>query len=472
MTEYICVIDTDAKTADSISEATLTLQQELQLKFIHKNNFTELDEFLKHEDQKEAVVTLLITSSDCVANLTTESLKALQTQYRTNIIVTAFEDPLKPLKKIETWPIENLIYKPFDLAILQEHIRFALIKSEKVKTVAVHSSPEKTQIEKIRRYQLTQLSEFGFTLESSNEFILNTAYKFYHLAFVDKKKSSQWAKPISKNNSTYEFIFCEPNLVVSTILRQRIVDAHKSKSALKTVALLGFAANKATTEPKVCIQYSEADDYERLKDFFARKFPKTQIFQLPTPLTKEKLDCDLLITENDYSMEQLKLIFKTQPLFFKVATELFKSRAEAEEKLKTETVRLQKPVDRNFLGRLVTSYFPNTEETDINPPQWFQPVEPALYSEMIEVSELSEAAFVYHRETALKHGDYQEFALTQDDENELRPIKAKIQFVNAAPDADKKYLHQIVFFGIREDLLKKLRLWMLQTHIHQKKSDS
>ena len=472
MTEFICVIDTDSKTAETIYEATLALQQELQLKFIHKNNFKELNEFLNHEDQKDAVIKLLIVSSDCVLNLSAESLKVLQTQYKTKLIVTAFEDPLNPLKKIETWPIENLIYKPFDLAILQEHTRFALIKGQKVKTVAVHSSQEKTQIEKIHRYSLIQLCEFGFTLQSNTEFILNTAYKFYHLVFVNQKKSSLWAKPISKNNSTYEFIFCEPNLIVTTALRSKIADSIKLKTTAKASEWRGFEASKSLTEPKICIQLSNSDDFVKLKDFFARKFPRAQIFQLPTPLAQEKLDCDLLITENEYSADLIQNIFKTAPLLFKVSTDLFKSRTEAEEKLLTETVRLQKPIDRNFLGRLVTSYFPGIAETEKNPFQWFHPSDPALYSEMIEVSELSEAAFVYHRESTLKQGEDQEFALTQDDETELRPIKAKIQFVNTTPDSDKKYLHQIVFFGIRVDLLKKLRLWMLQTHIHQKKSDS
>ena len=89
---------------------------------------------------------------------------------------------------------------------------------------------------------------------------------------------------------------------------------------------------------------------------------------------------------------------------------------------------------------------------------------------MIEVNELSEAAFIYQNDRILPCGEFQEFALTQDDETELKPIKAKIQFADSHPDVENKYLHQVVFFGIRDDMLKKIRLWMLQTHIDHKKS--
>ncbi len=441
------------------------------------NSFAELDLYMTQPENSDQIISLMLISTECLKNITPESLQKLQIQYQTNLIITAFEDPLKPLKKTETWPIENIIYKPFDIAILQEHIRFALLRNEKVKTIAVHSSLEKNNIEKIRPYHLLQLSDFGFTIETTTNHTLNTAYKFYHLCFANEKKTSLWGKAISKtpvkseikNQLIYEFIFCAPSHTVLTNLRHKM---NESKSKNKNIAWHGFEKNISVTEPQIYIQTNASEDFDRLKDYFARKFRSAHVFQLSEIAQKEKLSCDLLICENQFSVNQLDTLFKVSPLCFRISNDIFKTRAEATEILVTETIRLQKPIDRNYLGRMMNSYFPSCIESDPNPVNWFQLSDPVLYSELIEVSELSEAAFTYTRDSLLKHGDYQEFAFSEVDENELRPIKAKVQFASPTPDAEKKYAHQVVFFGIRDDILKKLRLWMLQNHIEHKKSET
>lgn len=469
--ELICVIETDAKLAEIIQGATVNLCKEFDLAFIQKKSLKELDQFLALSENSEATISLLIISQDCIVQTTRESLLALQIQYKTHLVLTAFEDPQKPLKKTETWPVENIIYKPFDTAILQEHIRFSFIRNEKVKTTAVHSSKESTFLEKITPHTLVQLSDFGFTIASNSKYALNETYKFYHHNFVDKRKSSLWAKAISiaqtKDHTTYEFIFSAPSLAVTTSLRLKY---NESKNKIKNPLWLGSDKNKLNYTPSIYLQMSDTEELEKLTGYFSRKFKKAQVRQMPESAQKEKLICDLLISDKDFTNEQLQIYFKTAPLYFKISNAAFKNRADAEKILVTETVRLPKPIDRNYMGRLINSFFPNCEETDPNPMNWFAPTEQILHSAMVEVSELSEAAFTYRRDSLLKRGDSQEFALPQEDETELRPILVKIQHANSNPDTEKKYLHQAVFFGVRDDLLKKLRLWMLQSHINHKKS--
>ncbi len=469
MKEFICAIESDSKIADVIKAATLQLCLDFDLIFVQKNNLQDLDQYLSNNENKDHKLTLLILSSESLTTVNAQTLSDIQKKYNSHLVLTVFDDPLKPLKKTETWPVENIIYKPFDPAILQEHLRFALIKNEKIKTTAVHSSSEKNYIEKIHRQNFIQLSEFGFTIETNVPYELNQPYKFYHLSFVDQKKSSQWVKPISKTDNIYEFIFCAPAASVTTSLRQK---GAESKNKLRLAKWSGFEKNKTITEPKIVIHMTEPEDFEKLNDYFSRKFEKAHISQISEGLLIDKLDCDLLISEKDFTAEQINTIFKNPPMIFRITSETIIERSDCEKVFRSETVRLPKPLDRNYLGRMFNTYFPGCAETDSNPANWFPNLDPALHSEMIEVSELSEAAFTYQNEIQFKRGDYQEFALTQDDENELRPIKSKIQFVDTTPDADKKYLHQIVFFGIRDDLLKKLRLWMLQTHIDHKKSGS
>ncbi len=465
--ELICVVDTDPKIAAAISTATEKLCQDLNLAYLHAHSLNELDQYLAKDENNAQRLALLVLSSDCIQHLNPDELKKIQIQYRTNMILTCFEDPLKPLKKTDTWPVENIIYKPFDPAILQEHLHFALVKNEKIKTIAVHSSPEKNEIEKIRRQYFLQLSEIGFSIESAFSYQFNTAYKFYHLSFVDQKKSSQWVKLLSKKNNVYEFVFCSPTQTVITHLREK---SAASKNKIKNAHWPGHEKNHAVTDPVICIQMTDPEDFERLKDYFNRKFPKSQIIEFPTTPPKEKLKCDLMICENEFTPEQINFVFKTDPLCFRISNDPFPDRAAAEKILSKETLRLTKPIDRNYLGRMINSFFPGCVESDPNPEYWFHLPDPALHSEMIEVNELSEAAFIYQNDRILPRGEFQEFALTQDDETELKPIKAKIQFADSHPDVENKYLHQVVFFGIRDDMLKKIRLWMLQTHIDHKKS--
>lgn len=457
-----------------IKIATAELCKDFNHELVHKTSMKELELFRTEDKLNENVYSLLILSLDTLdPAITADDLKSIQTKYKTNLVITAFQDTLKPLKKTETWPIENLIYKPFDAAILKEHLRFSFIRSEVVKTTAVHSSKDENQIEKIRRHDFLRLSDFGFMIETESEYNLLEPLKFYHSYFLDQKKSSVWAKAVSRLQSdtqiVYEFVFCTPTPGLITKLR---LTGNESKTKLKNVDWAGLEVNKPLLDPHIYIQLNDDSDFERLKDFFKRKFPTATIFEFPKVPEKEKLNCDLFIFENEFTAEQLKAVFVKPPLYFRVTNDPIKSREETVKTLTAETLRLPKPIDRNYLGRMMNSFFPGCVEAEPNPITWFTSAETVLYSELITVSQLSEAAFTYRNESPLERGAHQEFALTQEDESDLKPIQAKIQYVETVPDAEKKFTHQVVFFGIRDEFLKKIRLWMLQTHINQKKSGS
>lgn len=432
----------------------------------------ELETFRSEDKLNENIYTLLILSLEALDPVVTpDYLKDLKTKYKTNLVITAFQDLLKPLKKTELWPIENLVYKPFDAAILKENLRFAFIRGEIVKTTAVHSAKEENRIEKMTRHDFLRVSDFGFMIETYVEYNLLEPLKFYHPYFIHQKKSSVWAKAVSKKSSegtfVYEFVFCAPTAGLITKLRQL---GGESKTKLKNVDWMGFEENKALTAPQIYVQFTDETDFEKLKDFYIRKYPTAVILEFPKTLQKEKLNGDLFIAENEFTTDQLKALFTKMPFFFRVSSDVIKVREDIVKNYATETLRLPKPMDRNFLGRMMSSFFPGCVEAEPNPITWFTSVEHALYSEVVTVSQMSEAAFTFATEPAMNRGDNLEFALTQEDEIDLKPIPSKIQYVDPAADASKKFTHQVVFFGIRDDLLKKIRLWMLQSHINQKKS--
>lgn len=472
---FLCTVDKDTKAAADISNATEKLRQEAKLEYKSFTTLSEFDQFIQSENKKDpakptdAEISLLVVSSDVIPNINKEALENLKEKYKAqHLVVSAFYDPLHPLKKIETWPVDNIIFKPFDQAILQEHLRFSSLQGKKITPTAVHSAKENFEIEKIRRYSFTALSEFGFKIISKSNFELNVAYKFYHFIFQDQKRLSLWAKPIYHQGDEYEFIFCCPTPAVITQLRKKSTE---SQTKLKNVIFNGWQKNKDLRKVKIGVELANPDEVTALKSFFSRRYPDVEVIDIVDDKTPPPAVIHLFISEKSFDSKYIQERFGADCLYFYITNEVFKSRKEAEDILHKQTARLAKPLDRHYLSRLLLSYFPSLRDSEPLPIQWFTVQEETLFSETVIAQEFSEAAFVYERETILAPGHYQEFALPHEDENELKPLKAKIQFADDKANATTKlFPHQVVFYGIRDDLLKKIRLWGLQTFIQKKNS--
>lgn len=473
---YLCVIDKDLKSASEIQTASEKLLQESKLTFINFQSFQELDLFIQTESQKdpqkptEIILSLMVISPELIPVLSQDSLQAIKDKYKTLLVLTPFEDPLKPLKKIETWPIENIIYKPFDLNILQEHLRFAAIQGKKLTALAVHSSKESCEIEKIRRYPFAALSDFSFKIKSKTHFEIGRPYKFYHYVFQNQKKQSAWVKAVYKNEDDYEFVLCAPTTTVLGNLRKK---SNEAKDKLKNISFHGLQKNKDLQKVRVALELSSIEEITNLKSFFSRRFPDVEIVELTQNANGfAPTSIHLLISEIKRDTKELSALFGPEVLYFYITNDDFPSRKDAEETMLYETARLRKPLDRHYLSRMLISFIPSLKDTEPVAITWFTVADDSLYSEIIKAQEFSEAAFLYERETILPHGNYQEFALTQEDETELKLLKAKVQYVDEKPQQNKLFLHQVIFYGIRDNLLKQIRLWLLHAHISKKNSEN
>jgi len=115
MNEIICAIDSDTKMVEAINLATQPLCKILNVNFLHKSSLSDLNKYLAESENKNKNLLVLILSSDSLPQINAEELLRVQKTYNTSLIITAFDDVLNPLKKIETWPVDNIIYKPFNL---------------------------------------------------------------------------------------------------------------------------------------------------------------------------------------------------------------------------------------------------------------------------------------------------------------------------------------------------------------------
>lgn len=458
---YLCLIEPDEKTAAQIGQMIEPLLKEKNAQFLHGTTTAELEEKIQIENKPNEPVILLIIAVE-LNNLKNEyTLRDLKERFKTDLVAIAFEDSHCPDHLITSLPVENIIYKPLDAAIMFEHIRFAITKSDLVKTTAVHSLSEKCEIEKIRRFDVVGLSDFGFICKSNSKMDVGQFFKFYHPLFQNGLKQSVWARLVAKTDEQMYFIYCCPNQTITNLLRKRVAD---SKNKLKSAKWKGFEHPTPMPSLTLHINISEAEEKQKLLDYFKRKFPKVTVIDWKPNPKDPKAPSHLLITDQVMTKKNLEQYFTNTPMVFTVSPSPA-SRKEIQTMLDIEAARIQYPIDRNFIGKIITSYFPDTEELDPSVTTWIGSETKLLNSLLVDVTQLSEAAFVYNRTPILERGSLQEFAIPEDDENELKPILAKTQFTADKPGQDQTFTHQIVFFGIRDTSLKKLRLWMRLRHI-------
>ncbi len=395
---FLCLIEPDEKSATHIGQIVEPLCKEKSYQFLKGASFAELDLALKAENRPGEQIVLLIVAIELNEPKNASQLNYFKEKYKCEIAVVAFEDAKCPGNLITSLPVENIIYKPIDAAIGFEHFKFATTKDDIVKTTAVHSLSEKCEIEKIRRFELVALSDFGFICKASSKLEVGQYFKFYHPLFQNGIKQSAWARLVSQTEEQLFFIYCSPSLAVTNALRKRVADA---KNKLKSVKWRGFQHEQPIATPTVHISLTDAEEKQKLLDYFQRKFPKITVVDWKPNPKDPKVDTNLVISDQVWSKKNLEQFFTKTPLVFTVSS-VPSERKNLQAVLEIETARVQYPIDRNFLGKIVTTYFPDCEELDPAITTWIGSEQKILNSLLVEVTQLSEAAFVYSRTPVLE----------------------------------------------------------------------
>ncbi len=143
-------------------------------------------------------------------------------------------------------------------------------------------------------------------------------------------------------------------------------------------------------------------------------------------------------------------------MFIRIA-DPYSTREEAENKLEYETIRIDKNIDRNFLGRIVNCYFAKCKDEDPIIARWVSCDEHTLQTEVHPANYFCEIGFEFDRDSILEHGAYQEFALSESDETNIKILKAKVHKNDPAQLPSGLYRHQISFFALKEDQLERLK---------------
>ena len=125
---------------------------------------------------------LLGTQSISLLNKTVELFvrkNACTAEEKTSVIVTVFDQDQYDIKPLEVKFINNVIFKPFDSLILEEHMRFALIGRKKPTDENFKSNRLEAQVEMVKDIPCEGFSDLGFITVSDRELRLGEVNKFY-----------------------------------------------------------------------------------------------------------------------------------------------------------------------------------------------------------------------------------------------------------------------------------------------------
>ena len=464
---YLIAIEKDPKCYKEIKESWADISKELGHEVLLFKSLAEFTtDFAKPDNINKVILLILISIEDLNKDDYAKHIDELKVKHKCEIMLTIFEDPLKPLKKSSLLPVRNIIYKPFDLTILKEHSRIALFHGTRVRTQFVHSTQVSAEIESLKKFKILEISEFGFKLDKKYKLEINKQYKFYHPLFSNKKQQHIWARVASENDKEYELYFCQITNIVLSQIRKKVASSTKK---VKFPSWTGSEVNDQF-HLKIALQLSDEPTVKAIEDLLTRNFKNMTFVAAKDIDPKQKTTADVLITDLEYDTKTFETQFSPKPLVIRIYEKNL-DRHEVESRFELETLRLEKPIDRSFLVKIMKILYPALLGKEDIQRITVQLDELTSLSEIIKIQEFSEAAILFTDTTKYQLDQVLEIALPQDDEANLHEMKAKIHYVADKYNNDKEKLfqQQLVLFGMKDEYLKIIRLWALQKHIERKK---
>lgn len=491
---YIIAVERDMKCASDIGESLKDVAQELGHELLIFTTLSEMRATLaKPENQSKALALALLPYEDLHADPKVDISKILTTlkaELKCEILLTAFDDPLKPLKP-KNWPVNNILYKPFDLTILKEHSCFALNEGKKTKTKFVHNAQIESEVEIIKKFQILELSEFAFKIDKSYPLKLGQAYKFYHPLFEHKKnnttKTHTWARVACETAAHYELFFCQNIAAVLSQVRKRVASSsQKIKNPSWSRPSVEIFPQSSQKSLNIALELIDETIKTAIQSTLSRNFKNINFIELPPPVVDSKTNVtrassekppsqiDLLVTEAEYENSGLESRFgNNKPIVVRLSDEKLE-RDKLEKRFNVEHIRCELHADRAHIVKLMHAFFPLLEHGEEEIVMLSTALDESIsLSELSKAKEFSEAAISLASPNKFNLGQLVELALPQADESNLKEIKARVHFIEANPTAGPGlYNAQFVLFGVRDEVLKELRLWTLHQHIEKNKKSS
>jgi hypothetical protein len=218
--KYIYVLEDDDRFQDQIFDAIKVSEPDAQIRFFSSmfdfQNWIPLaiksgplalveggfkiskDDPVKPDPQADDHLMLLISKDEWLGSRLMALVKKTQemlvrkkictAEDPTRLVMTSFENPDFNIKLVEDRIISNVIFKPFDLLILKQHLHFALKGHHPGSEAFVHAMQVKQQVEMIKEVKMEAVSDTGFVTRSPRKIEVGKISKYYGEVFKGKTR--------------------------------------------------------------------------------------------------------------------------------------------------------------------------------------------------------------------------------------------------------------------------------------------
>lgn len=430
----------------------------------------------------------------------------------TSLVLTSFESPDFDIKLAEDRIINNVIFKPFDKLILQQHLAFAIGGRHPVSSYSVHNMKTTAAIEMLKEVEIEAISDVGFLSISNRPIAVGALAKYYSPAFISLQHKSMMAicvscEPHPQREGFFRCAFtyfAADTFQISNIrkqVRQKDAQPFTHEWIPKTTA----------AEIEIAVISSDEQIPHHFKETMENSFRNVHVHHFanlqhflytvdPELAKKDKKELDPKKTPKILST--LHAIVADQSLF----EDSFKERWQTV----LDTVKEKLPAPKTPTGK--TEVFVIAKKAYSDPEEralgevvkdiFFQPVDPlylckklmvflpalapkesvslltvdqhhiAKAASPIEISEFSEAGLVFSYYRPISAGAFREFVLWLPHELDTPEFLATCNYSEESKATKGTFFNHFIFFGTNDRYLKHIRRWILQNHVHSKESES
>ncbi len=279
--KYVYVLENELKFRKDIYEKLCKIDPQLQIRFFSDiNTFSEWVNLVEAEgnkalgkggvpfvDSSELVayneddhLALLVSSNDILGSKNMSVLKKTHELFMkkglckpeepTSVVITCFDEVDSEFAKLEDYIVNNVIFKPFDLMILEQHLNNALTGRKPPEENNLHYMKINANMEMLKNIQMEYISLLGFVSKSEQEIKVGAISKYYAKEFTSEKTRSVMAKcvgcvPHPENKEAFQVTLNFLGLEVS-----QIRDLRKTITVMKSGTIAPYNWNNAKYDGK------------------------------------------------------------------------------------------------------------------------------------------------------------------------------------------------------------------------------
>lgn len=395
-----------------------------------------------------------------------------------SVVLVGHENAHTTAKFIRPLDMYNFIFKPFDELILKESLNLAVKVKKKAQPLEMKSQSATAFIALLKDVELQSISELGFVTFSDVQIDVGSSAKYFSPLFLYGKKQSAWAQclislPHPQKPGTFinKFQFYAADHIFLNHLR-RYIQAHKQDQT--SSALWNLLPPKVETPLKLGLIAIEGDEATQITQDLESHFPNLKVELIKLDPQKKSGDSgfthDIVLNMSEIKFENFKDSFKPDAKFFWLTPPIL-NEDELKEHAKNYHDVFVKPLDRGFFFKKLKVHASALKEAEPSVLINITTHEKMKAASKVKISEISElyVNLVYSRE--LPYKEFREFVFLGEDETQVVELPAFCHYTEKNQSGDPKdgvsFLHQFVFFGMTDHLLKQIRLWLLHNYIVQ-----